>query len=166
MLRAFSARPRSFVKKQAGFSAIEILVALAVVGIMARMVAPSIARTVEMYRLRGATLNVYTALQRARTAAAAQNNRYVFTVSGATYTTHDNDDNDVPVVADPGEAVTTRNLDPDAKGITLATSGPIIFTPNGMTTIPLGTVVTVTITNNSNATKQVQIQPSGHISVL
>lgn len=165
MLRSLLTRQRSLLKEQTGFSAIEILVALAIVGIMGRMVAPSMVRTVEIYRLRGSTLSLYSALQRARTAAAAQNNQYVVTVSGSTYTIIDDDDNSGGQTG--AETITAKNLGLEAQGVTLGLAGgPLIFRPNGMTTIPIGSTATITITNASGVAKQVRIQPSGHIRVL
>ncbi len=159
MLRSLFTRQRSLLKEQTGFSAIEILVALAVVGILAKMAAPGIVRTVEMYRLRGATLGIYAAMQHARMAAVAQNNRYAFSVSGSTYIVHDDDDNDG--VQDPGEILTTKNLNTEAKGVTISTAGlALIFRPDGtiVTPPPPATVpvvpVEMTVSNTTGSTKK------------
>jgi prepilin-type N-terminal cleavage/methylation domain-containing protein len=151
----------------AGFTLVEMMVALAIGGIMTAMAVPNFSEMREGYRLRATTLDVFAALQRARSEAVKRNNNYQFSlVSNATYRLHDDADNDG--VIDAGETVTLKNITSTAQGTKFpywSWSPPLNFTPDGMTTAAAwGSWVAVT--NAQGDMKWIFISRTGRISIF
>ena len=151
-------------QRNAGFTLIEMMVALAIGGIMTVMAVPNLSDMREGYRLRAATFDVFAALQRARSEAVKKNNNYRFSlVDQTTYRMHDDTDDDG--VVDAGETVTQRNVTLDAPGTKLFYwSPPFDFLPDGTRTGAWWTAVLVV--NAQWEYKWIQVSPTGRIQVL
>jgi Tfp pilus assembly protein FimT len=145
----------------AGFTIMEVA-AVSFIGIVLGLLAlPNLARMREVYRLRGVSQEVYSALQQARMSAIKENHNYRFYLVGTTYYLHNDVNNNG--AQDAGESVTQRNVQGDAKGVTLAgvaANAPIVFAPNGTAT-STGTV-TVQNTLGSNT---VNVSPAGRVRI-
>jgi type IV fimbrial biogenesis protein FimT len=153
-------------KRNAGFTLIEMMVALAIGSIMTAMVAPNLSGMREGYRLRAATLSVFSDLQRARSEAVKRNNNYrVSLLSATTYRLHDDADSDG--VIDVGENVIIRNITATAQGakfVSWSFVPPLNFTSDGRTTAGiLGT--TMVVENANGATKSIAISRTGRIAI-
>ena len=160
-------------QRNAGFTLIEMMVALAIGGIMTVMAVPNLSDMREGYRLRAATFDVFAALQRARSEAVKKNNNYRFSlVNQTTYRIHDDTDDDG--VVDAGETVTQKNVAVEAQGtqmyfycLTWTGAGwqwatALKFTPDGTT----GDISWVAVINAQWEYKWIQISPTGRVQVL
>lgn len=143
---------------QAGFSLAEILVTIAIGGVLTALAVPNLVQMSTGYRLRGATHEIFTALQRARMAAIKENNRYRFSISGSTYSIHSDLDNDGTV--DSGETVTAKNITDTARDVSLSSDTAIVFAANG-TAVISGSV----ILSNGNQTKTVSVSVAGRVKI-
>ena len=127
--------------------------------ILLRTMGPQLPALNSTYGLRGATRQIAGDLQKARMAAMAENNRYVFTVVDAhTYSVHDDDNNNG--VADAGEAVSTVDLRRSWPSITFSMSGNLTFVPDGTAT----QAATITVTGSAHS-KTVMVSTAGRIRV-
>ena len=162
-------------QKNAGFTLIEMMVALAIGGILTAIAVPNFNDMRDGYRLRAATFDVFAALQRARSEAVKKNNNYRFSlVNPTTYRVHD-DANDNGV-EDAGETVTQKNVAVEVQGTQMffwcytwtgagwqwATA--LNFAPDGTTGI--GDLSWVAVVNAQWQWKWIQISPTGRIQVL
>jgi type IV fimbrial biogenesis protein FimT len=153
-------------QRNAGFTLIEMMVALAIGGILTAMAVPSINAIRDTYRLRSAAQDVFMALQKARMGAVKENNQFLVSFSGATYTSHNDLNNNG--VQDAGEPLTTHNLANDMPDLDVGWTGiggaaGVTFAPNG--TAP--SVGTISISDgNSMNTKNIRISPAGIIQIF
>ena len=123
---------------QRGTSMIELLITGAVVAILATFAGPTMADMQAGYQLSGASLEIFSALQRARMAAVMENNRYRVTIiDESNYQIHDDDDGDG--LEDAGEMVTSASILTDNPGQSLSATGSFTFVPTGVVVTP-GTV--------------------------
>jgi type IV fimbrial biogenesis protein FimT len=153
-------------QKNAGFTLIEMMVAIVIGSIMTMMALPNFNRMREIYRLRGATQEVYVSLQRARMAAIKENNGYrVYLTGGTTIVLHDDLNNDG--IEDVGEPKIQKNVAADALGISMtgmSAASAVTFRQNGTATIS-GGISTITVTNASGYSKQLIVSPAGRITI-
>lgn len=153
-------------QRNAGFTLIEMMVALVIGSIMTMMALPNFAQMREIYRLRGATQEVFVSLQRARMAAIKENNWYrVYLTGGTTIVLHDDLNSDG--IEDAGEPKIQRNVAADALGVSLngiSAASAVTFRNNGTATIS-GGVNTITVTNTSGYSKQLIVSPAGRITI-
>jgi prepilin-type N-terminal cleavage/methylation domain-containing protein len=162
--RTYQGQRRSF--HRSGFTLVEMVVAIAIGGIMTAIAVPSFSDMREGYRLRAATYEVFAALQRARSDAVKKNNNYQFSlVNQTTFRIHDDTDNDGTV--DAGETVVDKHVTDVASGTQVYFwSPPFNFTPDG-TIAGGGTGGNwVAIVNSQWEWKWVQISRTGRITVF
>ena len=149
-----------------GFTLIEMMVALVIGSLMTMMALPNFVQMREIYRLRGATQEVYVSLQRARMAAIKENNGYrVYLAGGTTIILHDDLNSDG--VEDAGEPIIQRNVAADALGVTMtgmSAASAVTFRQNG-TALISGGITTITVTNTSGYSKQLIVSPAGRITI-
>jgi len=142
-----------------GASLFELLASVFVMAILLRTMGPQLPALTSVYSLRGATRRIAGDLQKARMAAMAENNRYVFTVVDAhTYSVLDDDNNNG--VADAGETVNTVDVRSTSPGVTVSTSGTLTFVPDGTAT----QAATITVTGSAHS-KTVMVSAAGRIRV-
>jgi type IV fimbrial biogenesis protein FimT len=117
----------SSLRKEAGFTLIEIMIILAVLGILALIGVPRVNNLVGAYRLKGAANLVLADLQNAKMTAIQQNRaiQIYFNSTGYSF-----------VQTDTGTAIFSRNLTADYPNITLTNSGgsSLTIASTGMTT--------------------------------
>lgn len=123
------------IKKKAGFTLVELMVAVAIIGIMAAVAAPGFIAWLPNYRLKSAARDVYSALQNARLLAVKENTtvRVVF-VDDVTPANQDSyfiwsDTNGNGVFDPPGEGRGQVNLSGYGSGVAF-----------GFPTVPAGFV--------------------------
>lgn len=131
--------------REAGFTLIEILVILTVLGIVALIGAPRVNNLVSAYRLRGATNLVLGDLQNAKMIAIQQNRAIQINFNSTGYSF---------AQTDTGTAIFSRNLTADYPNVTLTNSGGASLT-----------IASTGMTANSTVTLQGS-QGSQTISVL
>jgi len=104
-------RWKRFLESQKGFTLIEMLTVVAIMGIILAMVAPNFSKWVEKHQINGQAQKVYFDLMLARTVAVKNNNdvRVVFDSNADTYKVHDDTNGDG--VEDSGEALKTITLE-------------------------------------------------------
>ena len=142
---------------ESGASLMELLMAVSIAGVLFAIGVPSVSNVFAVYALHGASGELVANLQKARVAAASQNNRFVVHRTNAhTYTIHDDDDGDG--VQDDGEAVTTIDTAQQWPGISITSTGDVTFRPDGSAL----SAVTFTVTAQ-NGTDSVTVSTAGRI---
>lgn len=147
---------------ESGVTLLDISITLSVFALLLLAAVPMLPRILAMYRLRGATQEVFSELQKARLAAVMENNRYRLEVSDGSsqYTIHDDNNND-GLENDGSAALTTYSLDRDNPGVTLESDGVVSFSPNGTASSPRH----IHLTNASGDTATVVVSGGGRVSI-
>ena len=129
-----------------GFSFVETLTAIVILGILAAIAMPHFTRVLPGIRLNAATRQIATDLQLARMRAISQHasQTVAFDTAAATYT----------------YGSYTRNLSTVYPGTTITKTGDPTFTTTGTANTP----VTITVSNNG-ASKTVQVNVLGRVVI-
>lgn len=122
------------VPSHKGFTLVEIMIVLVIMGIMAAIAVPNLKTYMAQRRLNGAVRQVFGDLMAARQRAITENRNIgvVFSSNNHSYTIFADTDNDG--IADSGEAVLqTRDIYPDYYDVWVDGQGRLVaFYPNGM----------------------------------
>jgi Tfp pilus assembly protein FimT len=153
---SFGRVARGSLRGPAGYTTIELLVALLIFVILARTSAPIFSRLMQSYNLSGAAMEVFAQMQRARMAAVAKGTRYSvklndggklivrrYDVPTATWIT----DTSVPP------------LPSSSPNVVVAASAEVVFASNGTAT----QAGTVTLTNPAGKQRQIVVGLGGSI---
>ncbi len=142
-----------------GFTLVELLIVIAVMGILSAVAVPGYQTFLAKKRLNGAAREVMSDLMEARMQAINQNNRFrVFFLDNRRYLILDDDDNNNAISS--GETTRLKNIQTNFSDVTLSRTADPIFHPRGTAT--LGTTVTVT---NSQGTKYVIVSLTGRVRI-
>lgn len=147
-------------KSFSGFTLIEVMIVIAIIGIMAVIAAPNFTQYMKSRRLSGATMQLYVDLTNARMQAVSQNNKVIVAlISNNSYQIiRDLNGNGV---VDTGETGVTRSIHPDYHDVTFSTTFNPVFYANGTGKNP-----TITITSSSLATtKTITISTAGRVKI-
>jgi type IV fimbrial biogenesis protein FimT len=136
-------------KNQKGFTAVELLIAVAVLIIVTAAATPFVLGTIQDYRLRGAAWQVASDLRLARQKSVSWGRSYRFTFKNKDASSDPNS-----YIVERSEAAGTWTMDPAARTYLQSTTGPvyvmidststpaaspIVFSANGTVT-PAGTI--------------------------
>jgi type IV fimbrial biogenesis protein FimT len=148
------------LKRQEGFTLIELMAGLVIFGILAAIAVPSFLKVMPKYRLNGAARQVMSDLMSARMKAITLNRSVgIFFLDNHTYRMCD-DANGDGVVGNPEGNAQTKDIQADYYNVTFASTGDSIFDPRG-TAAP---AVTVTLTNSSGP-KSITVTTSGGVRI-
>jgi len=168
-------------KAASGFTMIEVLVTIIIIGILASLAIPGFSRWLPNYRLRGAARDLYSSLQLAKTGAIKERAQWAVAFDGGTnsykiwsggadrvYGTGGDDveyksvslpDYGSNVSFGPGSATSSV----EGGGITAVPATPIIFNSRGFTTDE--TTIFAYLTNSKNTSYGVGTLASGAVII-
>jgi type IV fimbrial biogenesis protein FimT len=143
-----------------GITVVDLVIGVAVIGILAAIALPNLQPLLITYRLNGAARQVMGDLMAARMKAVSQHRPYrLFFTDSATYTICDDANADGSV--DNGEGTATvRDLAVTYPGVSVTSTTDPQFTAKGMAS---GTS-TITLTNTSG-TKSLTVERTGQVSI-
>ena len=145
--------------KQAGFTLIELMIIIAIMGIFAGIAIPNYLAYLPKSRLNGAARQVMGDLMAARMQAVSQNNEFkIFFLNNHEYQVLDDDDNDGNI--DGGEWTQTKDIQSEYSDVTFSnvSANPIFYSRG----TAYGTTITLT---NSTGSKYVKVATAGRVKI-
>lgn len=148
-----------------GFTLIELVIVLVLLGVITAIATPSFMHYMKSQRLSGACRQLFTDLTKARAQAVGQNCRIIIELTNSTDYKIIRDTNNNSVI-DTGETGETRSIRPTYHDVTFsaataATSFTPIFYPNGT-----GNNGTISVTSSSlSQTKTITFSTMGRIKI-
>lgn len=140
------------MRKDSGFTLIELIVIIAIVAIFAAIAVPNFLSYMPKYRLNGAARQVMGDLMAARMKAVKEN---------TTVTVKWDNANQYKILTDGGEEKTV-NIWPNYRDVTIGSFTDIRFYSRGTA---LGTTITLTNSADSNLKKYVKVALTGRVKI-
>jgi type II secretion system protein H len=144
--------------REKGFTFVEIIIVLAILGISATLAIPSVLDLMARAQLKGAARRVMSDLMWARMQAVSEKNAFkIFPLSDHEYGILDDDDNDGNV--DGGEWSGIRDLRDEYHNVSMRFTATPVFFPRGS-----AMAGTITVTNKSGSRK-IKIHLTGRVKI-
>ncbi len=141
-----------------GFTLLEIIIVIAIAGILAAIAVPGFVNQLPKYRLSGATRQVMGDLMWARMQAVSEKNEFrIFILDSHRYQILDDDDNDGSVGS--GEKVQTKDIRDDYPDVSISNTTNPIFFPRGSAS--MGTITL----SNSSGSRKLKIHLTGRVKM-
>jgi type IV fimbrial biogenesis protein FimT len=156
--------------KKSGFSLMELMITIAIIGIVSAVAAPNFIHYMAERRLNGAARMVMSDLMSARQKAVSHNNNFkiFFNANQREYTILDDDNNDGSITASPSEATEVRDIGKDYYDVTLSNPDQPANSPTNPIFYPRGTAfgTTVKLTSARTGTsKYVKVASTGRVKI-
>lgn len=147
------------MKGAKGFTLMELIVVVAVLGILATIAAPAFQQFLTERRLNGAARLLMTDLLNARMQAVTQNNRFLVSIldAGRYQVLDDGNENGA---FDSGESRLIRNMQDNFHDVQVAANNSPIFLPRGTVT----NMATFTLSNNAGK-RNVVVAATGRVRI-
>ncbi|HOE23133.1 MAG TPA: GspH/FimT family pseudopilin [Smithellaceae bacterium] len=147
-------------KWRGGFTMLEIMIVIAIIGIMLGVAAPNFMDYMKSRRLSGAAMQMYVDLMNARQQAVTQNKWVSLRLENSHQYKIFTDSNKNGAI-DTGESVIDRDIHPDFADVTFTTSAGTIFA-----FYPNGTAASKTLTlSGSTGSKSITISTAGRVKI-
>jgi len=143
-----------------GFTLVEMMIVVAVMGILAGIAAPNFQTYMAQRRLNGAARQVMTDLMEARMKAVSLNQKVKVSFgSNHIYQIWNDTDGNGTVADDEGDDI-ERDIHPDYYDVTFSASADPVFQTRG--TVSPGSTITLT---NSSGSKYVKVALTGRVKI-
>lgn len=144
------------MRKSAGFTVVELLIVIAVAGVLTAMAVPNFTTWVANYRLKSAAQAVHANLIGAKMLGAKEGREYRITTAATGITIQQGN---LSSGSTAWTTIKTLNM-ADYPGVSANAANAIVFAPRGTASNE-----TITLTNAQNATKTITVSIAGRVKI-